>query len=179
MGTRWIRDRWKRQRRAADKHWRQEQERGHYIVLHQLSVFVVVLYRASEFVCIMPSLPSSLKPSNFLCCPAICPPVRTARCHHISVTPASLHPFDPRHLHNILYIHPKPPPTSLSHSSIFLSFYLDLVQPKTSTFSTHALVWVHYKVVHKISQPIFSLFSHLNSALHNLVIELCSALKTI
>ena len=28
-------------------------------------------------------------------------------------------------------------------------------------------------------KPIFSLFSHLNSALHNLVIEFCSALKTI
>ena len=30
--------------------------------------------------------------------------------------------------------------------------------------------------MHYLSQPIFSLFSHLNSAIHNLVIELCSAL---
>ena len=30
-----------------------------------------------------------------------------------------------------------------------------------------------------IFQPIFSLFSHLNSAQHNLVIELCRALKII
>ena len=36
---------------------------------------------------------------------------------------------------------------------------------------------MHYKVVHYFSQPIFSLFSHLNSAQHNLVIELCCALK--
>ena len=53
----------------------------------------------------------------------------------------------------------------------------DLVQPKTSTFSTHALIRVHFKVVHWFYQPIFILFSHLNGALHNLVIELCSALE--
>ena len=38
---------------------------------------------------------------------------------------------------------------------------------------------MHYKVVHKISQPIFNLFLHLNSARRNLVIELCRALKII
>ena len=31
--------------------------------------------------------------------------------------------------------------------------------------------------MHQFSQPIFSLFSHSNSALHNLVIELCCELK--
>ena len=55
----------------------------------------------------------------------------------------------------------------------------DLVQPKTSIFSTHALIRVHFKVVHWFSQPIFSLFLHLNSALHNVVIELCSALELL
>ena len=53
----------------------------------------------------------------------------------------------------------------------------ELFQPKTSTFSTRTLIWVHYKVVHIFSQPIFSSFSHLNSARHNLVIELCLILK--
>ena len=56
---------------------------------------------------------------------------------------------------------------------------LYLFQTKKSTFSTCALILVHYKLVHSFSQPIFSLFSHLNSALHNLIIDLCSALKTI
>ena len=51
----------------------------------------------------------------------------------------------------------------------------DLFQPKTSSFSTRALIWVHSKTVYYFSQPIFSLFSYLKDALHNLVIELCSA----
>ena len=54
----------------------------------------------------------------------------------------------------------------------------ELFQPKTSNFSTRALIWVHFKSVHYFSQPIFSLLSHLKNVLHNLVIELCSALKT-
>ena len=54
---------------------------------------------------------------------------------------------------------------------------VDLVQLKTSTFSTRALILVHFKNVNYFSQLIFSLFSHLNIALHNLVIQLCSALK--
>ena len=54
---------------------------------------------------------------------------------------------------------------------------MHLFQPKTPTFSTRALIWVHFKTVHYFSQPIFHLFTNLNSALHNLVIELCSALK--
>ena len=37
----------------------------------------------------------------------------------------------------------------------------DLFHPKTSTFSTHALIWVHFKTVHYFSQQIFSLFSYL------------------
>ena len=53
----------------------------------------------------------------------------------------------------------------------------DLFQPKTSTFSTRALIWVHFETVHWVSQLIFSLFSHLKNALHNLAVELCSALK--
>ena len=56
---------------------------------------------------------------------------------------------------------------------------LDLVQPKTSTFSTFAIILVHYKFLHQLYQPIFGLFSNLNSSLHNLVIGLCSALKII
>ena len=51
----------------------------------------------------------------------------------------------------------------------------DLFQPKTSTFSTGALIWVHFKTVRYFSQPIFRLFSYLTNALHNLVIELCIA----
>ena len=38
---------------------------------------------------------------------------------------------------------------------------LDLFQPKTSTFSTRALIWVHFKTVHYFYRPIFSLFSYL------------------
>ena len=54
-----------------------------------------------------------------------------------------------------------------------------MFQPKTSTFSTYALIWVHYEVVFYFSQSIFCLFLHLNSARQNLVIELCRALKII
>ena len=53
----------------------------------------------------------------------------------------------------------------------------DLVQPKMSHFSTRALISVNCKFVHRFSQLIFILSSHLNSALQNLVIELCRALK--
>ena len=52
----------------------------------------------------------------------------------------------------------------------------DLFQPKTVLFSTRALIWVHFKTVRYFYQPIFRLFSYLKNALHNLVIELCSAL---
>ena len=40
----------------------------------------------------------------------------------------------------------------------------DLFHPKTSTFSTRALIWVHFKTVHYFSQSIFSLFSYLKNA---------------
>ena len=53
---------------------------------------------------------------------------------------------------------------------------LDLFQPKTSTFSTHALIWVYFKTVHYFYQPIFNLFPNLKNAWRNLVIELCRAL---
>ena len=43
----------------------------------------------------------------------------------------------------------------------------------------HYLIWVNYKVVSQLSQPIFLSFSYLNSTRHNLVIELCLALKYI
>ena len=36
----------------------------------------------------------------------------------------------------------------LTSSIHFCIDYIDLVQPKMSTFSTRALIWVHYKVVH-------------------------------
>ena len=51
----------------------------------------------------------------------------------------------------------------------------DLFQPNTDLFSTRAFIWVHFKTVHYFSQQIFSLFLYLKNALHNLVIELCSA----
>ena len=53
----------------------------------------------------------------------------------------------------------------------------DTFRTKKSNFSTHSLIWVHFKTVHYISQPIFSLFSHLKNEVLNLVIELCSAHK--
>ena len=56
-------------------------------------------------------------------------------------------------------------------------WYLDLFQPKTSIFSTHALISVHFKTVHYFCQPIFSLISHLKNTVHNLVIELCITLE--
>ena len=52
----------------------------------------------------------------------------------------------------------------------------DLFQPKMDLFSTRALIWVHFKTVRYFSQPIFRSFSYWKNALHNLVIELCSAL---
>ena len=54
---------------------------------------------------------------------------------------------------------------------------IDGVHPKTSPFSTRHPIWVNYKVVSQLSQPILLLCSCLNSARHNLVIELCRALK--
>ena len=53
----------------------------------------------------------------------------------------------------------------------------DRVQPKTPPFSTRNLIWVNYKVVSPLSQPILLSFLYLNSARHNLVIILCRALK--
>ena len=41
---------------------------------------------------------------------------------------------------------------------------LDLFQPKTSTFSTRALIWVHFKTVRYFSQQIFRLFSYFKNA---------------
>ena len=54
---------------------------------------------------------------------------------------------------------------------------LDWFNPKTSSFSTRALIWVHFKNVHKFSKLNFSLFSYLNSVLYHLVIGLCSSQK--
>ena len=53
----------------------------------------------------------------------------------------------------------------------------DLFQPKTSIFSTRALIWVQFETVHFFSQLIFSLISYFKNALHNLVIELCITLE--
>ena len=36
-----------------------------------------------------------------------------------------------------------------------------MFQPKSDLFSTRALIWVHFKTVYHIYQPIFSLFSYL------------------
>ena len=52
----------------------------------------------------------------------------------------------------------------------------DGVQPKTSHFSTHYLIWVNYKVVSLLYQPIFLSFSYLNSARYFSVTELCREL---
>ena len=43
----------------------------------------------------------------------------------------------------------------------------DLFQPKKSTYSTRALIWVHFKTVRFFSQSIFSLFSYLK--IHNTI----------
>ena len=40
----------------------------------------------------------------------------------------------------------------------------DLFHPNTSTFSTQALIWVHFNTVHYFFQPIFSLLLHLKRA---------------
>ena len=42
----------------------------------------------------------------------------------------------------------------------------------------HRSIWVNYKFVH-FFQPTFILFSHLNNAWHNLVIELCHTLTVV
>ena len=49
----------------------------------------------------------------------------------------------------------------------------DGVHPKKPFFSTRHLIWVDYKVLSQISQPIFLSLSYLNSARHFSVIELC------
>ena len=54
-----------------------------------------------------------------------------------------------------------------------------LVSSQDTHFSIRDFILVHYKVVHSFSHPILSLFSHLNSALQNLVMKLCRALKMI
>ena len=43
----------------------------------------------------------------------------------------------------------------------------DLFQPKTSTFSTSALIWAHFTTVHYCSQTILCLFSYLK--MHNTI----------
>ena len=54
----------------------------------------------------------------------------------------------------------------------------DLLQPNTSTFSTSALIWVHFKIVHFFKSNFQFIFIFKN-ALHNLVMKICSALKII
>ena len=55
----------------------------------------------------------------------------------------------------------------------------DEVEPDIYPFYTRHLIWVNYKVVSKLYQPIFISFSYLNSALYNSVFELCRELKVI
>ena len=57
--------------------------------------------------------------------------------------------------------------------SAYYNLKTDVVQLKTPPFSTRHLILVNYKVLSQLSQPIFLSFSYLNSARHNLVIELC------
>ena len=88
--------------------------------------------------------------------------------------------FDPSNIHVLLYVSQEYGNSSIFPNLVnwigyFVQILIDLVNPKTSTFSTQALIWVHFKTVHYFFQPIFSLFSYSKNALHNLVIELCSA----
>ena len=68
---------------------------------------------------------------------------------------------------------------SLTIKIFHLKFTIDsyLVQPMTSTFSTRALIWFHFKTLHEFSQPIFSLILPLKNELYNLAIELCLTQK--
>ena len=50
---------------------------------------------------------------------------------------------------------------------------LDVVQPNTSRFSTRHLIWVNYKILSQLFQPIYLEFSYLNSVQHFSGIELC------
>ena len=59
----------------------------------------------------------------------------------------------------------------------FLTSVIDVVQPKTSPFSTRHLILVKYNFLSQLYQPISLLFSYLNSERHNLVIELCREQK--
>ena len=56
-------------------------------------------------------------------------------------------------------------------------FTYDLIHPKTSNFSTRTLFWVHFKTVHYFFSTNFQFTFTFKNALHNLFIELCSALK--
>ena len=54
---------------------------------------------------------------------------------------------------------------------------LRLVTDQDVHFSTRTLILVHFITVQYFYQPIFSLFSNIKNALHNLVIDLGSAQK--
>ena len=66
-----------------------------------------------------------------------------------------------------LILHLNPPPLTIQYSQVNESLVIDLFQPKTSTFSTRALISVHFKTVRYFSQPIFRLFSYLK--MHNTI----------
>ena len=67
-------------------------------------------------------------------------------------------------------------PSSKDNGPDYLHIYTTLFRSNVPfPSSNRALIWVHFKTVHYFNQPIFSLFSYLKNALHNLVIELCSA----
>ena len=63
------------------------------------------------------------------------------------------------------------------HGQWFTIFIYDLSHPQKSSFYTRALIWMHFKTVHYFSQQNLSLILYLKNSLHNLVIELCSALN--
>ena len=93
-------------------------------------------------ICICLSSADTFIPVKLLtfCHPTICIIVRPAHCHHISVTPSYLPHLDLRQLHNILFLHPHPPPPSLSHSSIFLSTYIYISSKSLSIcYLSHSL----------------------------------------
>ena len=49
----------------------------------------------------------------------------------------------------------------------------NLFQPKMSIFSTHALIWVHHKVVSRFSRQTLHQFSYCNRPRNDLVFSLC------
>ena len=74
-------------------------------------------------------------------------------------------------------IHSQPEYHIRNHQNHLSSCLIYGVHPKMSPFSTCHLIWLNYKFVSQLFQPILLSFSYWNSSGHNLVTELCRALK--